>query len=50
LGRRIFQYTQSTQGQQTHISLNLVFAFGATMISGGVSVVQLAVLDNAEQL
>jgi len=49
---RILQYTQPqlTEGQQTHISLNLVLAFGATMISGGVGVVQLTALDNAEQL
>jgi hypothetical protein len=43
-------HNQHKGGTTTHISLNLVLAFGATMISGGVGVVQLTVLDNAEQL
>jgi hypothetical protein len=41
---------QAMQRQQTHISLNLVFASGSTTNSGGVKVVQLSVLDSAEQL
>jgi hypothetical protein len=47
--RNMSVYTQQ-RAMKTHISLNLVFALGSTTNSGGVKVVQLWVVESAEQL